>query len=114
MKRLALAIVLMAIAGQWHVDAQSAPDRSKVLRAAADALGMVRWADIGTTTTRLPGIDIVNTMEFHGSGTVEIAGQAAKADYHAAIGYNPPGTEEGSIASMWTRWKLPRLRMRTN
>src|SRR4030095_13877470 len=68
----------------------AAPDRAKVLRAAADALGMVRWSDIGTTTTRLPGIDIVNTMEFRGSGTVEIAGQAAKADYHAAIGYNPP------------------------
>jgi hypothetical protein len=56
----------------------AAPDRAKVLRAAADALGMVRWSDIGTTTTRLPGIDIVNTMELEGSG------------YHVALGYNPP------------------------
>ena len=91
MRRLAVAIALLAAAGLGHVDAQSTSDRSKVLRAAADALGMVRWSDIGTTTTRLPGIDIVNTMEFHGSGTVEIAGRPAKADYRAAIGYNPPG-----------------------
>jgi hypothetical protein len=86
-----VAFVLLVAAGHDRVDAQSAPDRSKVLRAAADALGMVRWSDIGTTTTRLPGIDVVNTMEFHGSGIVEIAGREAKADYHAAIGYNPPG-----------------------
>jgi hypothetical protein len=91
LKPLALIIALLAVAGHGRVDAQSAPDRAKVLRAAADALGMVRWSDIGTTTTRLPGIDVVNTMEFHGSGTVEIAGRPAKADYRAAIGYNPPG-----------------------
>ena len=45
-------------------------DRAKVLRAAADALGMVRWSDIGAGATRLPGIDIVNTMEVFASGTV--------------------------------------------
>ncbi len=91
MKRLVVAIALLAAAGLGRADAQSASERSKVLRAAADALGMVRWSDIGTTTTRLPGIDIVNTMEIRGSGTVEIAGRPAKADYRAAIGYNPPG-----------------------
>jgi hypothetical protein len=69
--------------------AQGAPDRATVVRAAADALGMVRWSDIGAGTTRLPGIDIVNTMEFWASGTVDIGGKAVKTEYHAAIGYNP-------------------------
>jgi hypothetical protein len=50
---------------------------------------MARWSDIGAGTTRLPGIDVVNTMELWGSGTVDIGGKAVKADYHAAIGYNP-------------------------
>jgi hypothetical protein len=70
--------------------AQNAGDRTKVLQAAAYALGMARWSDIGTTTTRLPAIDIVNTMEFQGSGTMEGSGGSIKVDYHAAIGYNPP------------------------
>ena len=70
--------------------AQSTVDRVKVLRAAADALGMVRWSDIGSATTRLPGIDIVNTMEFQGSGTSESSGRAVKTQFHVAVGYNPP------------------------
>ena len=70
--------------------AQSAPDRAKLLRAAADALGMVRWSDIGAGTTRLPAIDVVNTMELQGSGTIEGTGGSAKVQYHADIGYNPP------------------------
>jgi hypothetical protein len=69
--------------------AQNAPDRAKVLRAAADALGMVRWSDIGAGTTRLPAIDIVNTMELQGSGTIEGTG-GSKVQYHADLGYNPP------------------------
>ena len=64
-------------------------DRVKVLRAAADALGMVRWADIGNGATRLPGIDVVNTMEFRGSGTSYSSGQAFKTECHVALGYNP-------------------------
>lgn len=68
--------------------AQGTVDRAKVLRAAADALGMVRWSDIGANA-RLPGIDVVNTMEFQGSGTIDSAGRAIKADYHVALGYNP-------------------------
>ena len=64
-------------------------DRTKVLRAAADALGMVRWADIGSGATRLPGIDVVNTMEFQGSGTSYSSGQTFKTEYHAMLGYNP-------------------------
>jgi hypothetical protein len=65
-------------------------DRIKVLRAAADALGMLRWADIGAGATRLPAIDVVNTMEFQGSGTSYSAGQPFKIEYHVALGYNPP------------------------
>jgi hypothetical protein len=70
--------------------AQSAAlDRAKVLRAAADALGMVRWADIGAGGTRLPGIDVVNTMEFRGNGTSYNSGQPFKTEYYVALGYNP-------------------------
>jgi hypothetical protein len=65
-------------------------DRSKVLRAAADALGMIRWSDIGAGPTRLPGIDVVNTIEIFASGTVYTNGQPTMADYHAAVGYIPP------------------------
>src|SRR5438105_5768473 len=65
-------------------------DRMKVLRAAADALGMIRWSDIGAGATRLPGIDVVNTMEIFASGTVYTGGQPSTAEYHAALGYIPP------------------------
>jgi hypothetical protein len=68
----------------------AALDRAKVLRAAGDALGMIRWSDIGAGSTRLPAIDIVNTMEFVGSGTSYSSGQAFKSDYHVTLGYNPP------------------------
>jgi hypothetical protein len=74
-------------------------DRAKTLRAAADALGMVRWSDIGAGGNRLPAVDVVNTMELWGSGTCYDSGQANKsgasaqpfqADYHVALAYNPP------------------------
>ena len=82
-------VVAAAVAVAVHsASAQSAPDRAKLLRAAADALGMVRFSDIGAGTTRLPAIDIVNTMELQGSGTIEAGG--AKVQYHADLGYNPP------------------------
>src|SRR2546425_9329364 len=72
------------------VHAQSnTPDRAKVLRAVADALGMVRWSDIGAGATRLPGIDVVNTMEFQASGTSYSSNQPFKTEYHATLGYNP-------------------------
>jgi hypothetical protein len=92
MRATILATVILAIVGAFAVEsprAQSTPDRAKVVRAAADALGMVKWSDIGTATTRLPGIDIVNTMEFRGSGTSENAGRTFKTEYHVALGYNP-------------------------
>lgn len=62
-------------------------NRMDVLRAAANALGMVRWSDIGAGPVHLPAIDAVNTMEIRGTGTV---GQSMDADYHAALAYNPP------------------------
>jgi hypothetical protein len=72
------------------VQAQGAAERAKVLRAAADALGMARWSDIGANAnTRLPGIDIINTMELQGSGTSELDGRQVKTDFHVALGYNP-------------------------
>ena len=62
-------------------------DRARVLRAAADALGMVRWSDIGAGVSRLPAIDVLNTMEIWASGTV---GQSSDCEYHVALAYNPP------------------------
>lgn len=85
-----LIIAAVAALAVQSAGAQSTLDRAKVLRAAADALGMVRWADIGNGATRLPGIDVVNTMEFQASGTSESSGRAFKTQYHVALGYNPP------------------------
>ena len=88
--RPALTIAIAAALVIPSAHAQNAGDRTKVLQAAAYALGMARWSDIGSATTRLPAIDIVNTMEFQGSGTMESSGRPVKIEYHAAIGYNPP------------------------
>ena len=88
--RPAVTIAIAAALVIPSAHAQNAGDRSKVLQAAAYALGMPRWSDIGTTTTRLPAIDIINTMEFQGSGTADSLGQPVKVAYHAALGYNPP------------------------
>jgi len=83
--------LVLALAGGLAVQSvrAQAPDRARVLRAAADALGMVRWSDIGGANTRLPGIDIINTMELVGSGTSDMGGRLVKTDYHVALGYNP-------------------------
>jgi hypothetical protein len=67
-----------------------AADRIKVLRAAADAMGMLRWSDIGAGATRLPAIDVITTMEIFASGTIYNNGQPAMAEYHAALAYIPP------------------------
>jgi hypothetical protein len=72
----------------------SGRDVAGTIKAAADALGMVRTGGPGGAL--LPEIDVVNRMEFLGNGTVapgnstDAAGTAAKADYHVALGYNPP------------------------
>ena len=74
--------VLLALFVFQSTGGQSpAPDRVRVLRAAADALGMVRWADIGNGGTVLPGVDVVNTMEFQGT--------SGPTEYHVTLGYNP-------------------------
>ena len=85
-----LTVAIIAACAVHSAGAQTAPDRAKVLRAAADALSMVRWSDIGNGATSLPGIDIVNTMELQGSGTSDSGGRAVKIQYHVALGYNPP------------------------
>lgn len=85
----ALAIAICAALVIAPVQAQNALDRTKVLHAAAYAHGMARWADIGGNA-RLPAVDIVNTMEFWGSGTIDRAGQPVKTEYHVALGFNPP------------------------
>ena len=85
-----IVVTAAAVVVAHTLAAQGTPDRTKIIRAAADALGMVRWSDIGAGTTRLPAIDVVNTMEFQGSGTMDDSGRAVKIQYHVALGYNPP------------------------
>jgi hypothetical protein len=68
--------------GGGAVAATAASDAPTALKAAADALGMLRGPN---------RIDAINTMEFWGSGTSYSGGQAYKTDYHVALGYDPPG-----------------------
>jgi hypothetical protein len=89
MKAAALALVLVGAVAAPAVRAQGTPDRAKALRSAAEALGMIRWSDIGAANVRLPGIDIVNTQELIASGTTEMGGRMVKSDVHVALGYNP-------------------------
>jgi hypothetical protein len=66
-------------------------DVAKAVKAAADAMGMTRTGGPGGAL--LPEIDVVNRMEFWGSGTASAPGasaQAFKTEYRAALGYNPP------------------------
>jgi glyoxylase-like metal-dependent hydrolase (beta-lactamase superfamily II) len=87
----------IAAAADAKSAASDTPDRAKTLKAAADALGMARWSQVGGG--RLPEVDVVNRMEFWGSGTTYAFGQAYtpngpwpafKTEYHVALGYNPP------------------------
>jgi len=101
--RVALGVALVGALAVHSVDAQT-PDRAKTLRAAAEALGMDRWSDIGSAAnTRLPGIDIVNTQELIASGMTDVGGRMVKTDVHVALGYNPAAmrvelTPEGGAA----------------
>ena len=81
LRAFVVAVTAAATVGVHSAGAQSAPDRAKLLRAAADALGMVRWSDIGAGTARLPAIDVVNTMELQGSGTIEGCWRVGKVQY---------------------------------
>ena len=87
--RVALGVALAGALAVLSAHAQGVPDRAKTLRAAADALGMARWSDIGGANTRLPGIDIINTQEVVASGTTDVDGRMVKTDVHVALGYNP-------------------------
>jgi hypothetical protein len=101
-KKIVLQISMIAIAAAFVCHSAAAQneaktaaagettDRAKVLRAAADALGMLRWSDIGAGATHLPAIDVVTTMEIFASGTVYNAGQPSTAEYHASLAYIPP------------------------
>jgi hypothetical protein len=68
---------------------QPNPETLKTLRSAAEALGMLRYSDIGSGNTHLPAIDVITTIEIWGSGTTFSSGQPYQTDYHAAIDYNP-------------------------
>lgn len=77
-------------------DSAGMSDVAKAIKAAADAMGMPRTG--GPGGAGLPEVDVINRMEFWGSGTLSIADPAnpngprtpVKSDYHAALGYNPP------------------------
>src|SRR5712691_13316714 len=90
LRTLIIAVVTALAVQSSGAQTNTTLDRAKVLRAAADALGMVRWSDIGAGATRLPGIDIVTTMEIFASGTVYNGAQPTAAEYHAALAYIPP------------------------
>jgi hypothetical protein len=76
--------------------ATGTPDVASTIKAAADAMGMPRTG--GPGGAGLPEVDIINRMEFWGSGTASAVdpgkpgapGQAFKTEYHVALGYNPP------------------------
>src|SRR5438093_12546559 len=85
-----IVVVITASAAQsGSVQTTATVDRAKVLRAAGDALGMIRWSDIGAGATRLQAIDIMNTMEFAGNATSYSTGQTFNTHYHVTLGYNP-------------------------
>jgi hypothetical protein len=74
-----------------------ASDVAMILKSAAEAVGLARWSGVGGQ--RLPEVDVINTMEVWASGTCYGLGQsnkpgepgpAFKAEYHVALGYNPP------------------------
>lgn len=87
------ALALQCVHAQGgHADAPApsgSPDTAKIVKAAADALGMARNGGEGGGL--LPQIDVVNRMQFWGSGSASSAGQDYKVDYHATASYNPLG-----------------------
>jgi hypothetical protein len=86
----AAALVCHSAVAQNEGKTGSGAEAKTVLRAAADALGMLRWSDIGAGATHLPAIDVVTTMEIFATGTVNNAGQSSPAEYHASLAYIPP------------------------
>jgi len=86
----AAALLCHSAVAQNEGKTGSGAEAKTVLRAAADALGMLRWSDIGAGATHLPAIDVVTTMEIFATGTVNNAGQPSPAEYHASLAYIPP------------------------
>jgi len=103
----ALMIAALAALVSPSTRAQSANSKSsagantseaaKTLKVAAESVGLARWSGVGGQ--RLPEVDVINTMEFWGSGTTYGSGQSSKpgepgpafkTDYHVALDYNPP------------------------
>jgi hypothetical protein len=78
-----------ARAQSGHADTPGSPDAAKAVKAAADALGMPRSGGEGGAL--LPQFDVVNRMQFWGSGTASSGGENYKIDYHATASYNPLG-----------------------
>ena len=92
------AAVKSAAVGSAVDAASSSGDVARTLQTAAEALGLARWSGVGGQ--RLPEVDVINTMEIWGSGTTYGPGPAgkpgepgvpSKTEYHASLGYNPPG-----------------------
>src|ERR1700680_3502360 len=86
----AAALLCHSAVAQNEGKTGSGAEAKTVLRSAADALGMLRWSDIGAGATHLPAIDVVTTMEIFATGTVNNAGQPSPAEYHASLAYIPP------------------------
>lgn len=63
------------------------PEVAKTIRAAADALGMARYTDIGGGG--FPDLDVINRIDFRGTGTTYGQGVVFKTDYHGQISYRP-------------------------
>lgn len=83
--------------GMNDATSSGASDVAKTLKTAAESLGLARWSGVGGQ--RLPEVDVINTMEIWASGTGYGFGQSnksgeqgptLKAEYHVALGYNPP------------------------
>jgi len=85
----AIALASMFLYGSIAVRAQGTDPTKQlqVLRAAANALGMIRISDIGATNPPLPLVDVVTTMEISAKGVV---GQQSNATITAGFAYIPP------------------------
>ena len=89
-------------------------DAAKAIKAAADAMGMPRTGGPGGAL--LPEVDVVNRMEFWGSGTASApgaSGQAFKTEYHVALGYNPPAMRVEMTPAQASGGQAPQHVLRT-
>lgn len=97
MKPKILALSVLVVTGSFALRiaraqsenpaAANTPEVAKTIRAAADALGMARYTDIGGGG--FPDLDVINRIDFHGIGTTYGQGVAFKTNYHGQISYRP-------------------------